>query len=334
MIEAVGAYAVGRVLLRDLPSLRQLVRFCAVLAVVSAVFFLVERVTARNLFSVFGGVPEMTQVREGRLRCQGPFRHPILAGVFWASLLPLFAAVWFGDARSRLLMSLGGLAALIIVVNTASSTPVMAVLIGGAVFALYPLRSLTPLIRWGTLAALVFLNFAMNRGVHHLLARINIVGGSTGWHRYNLMDQAMRHFGEWAAIGTKSTVHWGWGLQDVTNQYVLEGVRGGALALGLFAAFLISVFVFLSKAIRRESGGRRRLILWACGAMLFAHCLNFIAVSYFGQNIAAFYLLTGMTVSLAAPLQPARGPAPSRQRRPGRGGIAGVHSLPEPEAGA
>lgn len=300
MIDAVGAWLVARVLLRDFADLERLTRFCALMAIVSVSFFIMEWMTGRNIFSVFGGVPSVTMIRDGRLRCQGPFSHPIMAGIFWASLLPIFWAVLVSDAKSRVLMTLGIGAALVIVVTTASSTPVMAVLLSGLAMALYPARPLMPAIRWGTLGVLIFLNFVMEKGVHHLLARINVVGGSTGWHRYHLMDEAIRHLAEWAAIGTRSTRHWGWGLEDVTNQYVLEGVRGGLVSLVFFVTWLIVMFTVLSRAIRRESSPSHRLILWSCGSILFAHCLNFIAVSFFGQMVTAFYILSAVSTSLAA----------------------------------
>lgn len=299
MIDAAGGYFLGRALIRDLPALKQVAVWTALIAIPAAVFFLVERATGRNLFSTFGGVPEFTRAREGKLRCQGPFSHPIMAGVFWASFLPLFAAIWFTNVWLRPLMIAGGVAATIIILNTASSTPLMAVILGGAGFCLYRVRTVTPYIRWSVLAMIPVLHIVMNNGVHHLLARINVVGGSTGWHRYHLMDKAMKNVHEWFLVGIPYTGHWGWGLQDVTNQYVLEAVRGGILTLGLFSAWLIATFVYLSRAIRTVQSSEYRLMLWACGAVLFTHCLNFIAVSYFGQMTAAFFLFTGATVSLA-----------------------------------
>jgi len=300
MIDAAGGYLLGRVLIRDMKAIRQIMVWLALIAVPSSIFFVVERVTGRNLFSAFGGVPEYTLVREGSMRCQGPFSHPIMAGVFWASHLPLFAAIWFSSLWLRPLMLLGGIAAAVIIVTTESSTPVMAVLLGCGAFCLYRVRAVTPYLRWSILAMIPVLHVVMENGVHHLLARVNVVGGSTGWHRYHLMDKAIQNIHEWFLVGIPYTGHWGWGLADVTNQYVLEGVRGGILTLGLFSAFLVTIFVMLSKSIRTIQSSEYRIVLWAFGAVLFTHCLNFIAVSYFGQATAAFFVFTGATVSLAS----------------------------------
>ena len=314
MIDAAGGYFLGRALIRDLPALKQTIVWLAIIAVPVAIFFFVERATGRNLFATFGGVPETTMIRQGRLRCQGPFSHPIMAGVFWASLLPLFGGLCLAFPRARIALLVGGLASLTIIVNTASSTPVMAVIVGGGALFLYYARWSTPYIRWSIIAVIPVLHFVMDKGVHHLLARINVVGGSTGWHRYHLMDKAMKNIDEWFLVGVSYTGHWGWGLIDVTNQYVLEGVRGGILTLGLFSAWLIVIFVYLSRAIRSTAIASHRIILWACGAVLFTHCLNFIAVSYFGQMTAAFFVFTGATVSLALNASSSEDPARSVQR--------------------
>ena len=83
--------------------------------------------------------------------------------------------------------------------------------------------------------------------------------GSTGWHWFYLIDQAIRRVGEWWLIGTRSTGHWGMGLQDVTNQYILEGVWGG---MRLHCSCLSACFGGLSsrgRIIQIGEGNRPRL---------------------------------------------------------------------------
>ena len=66
--------------------------------------------------------------------------------------------------------------------------------------------------------------------------------GGTGWHRSFIIDAALKHIDEWWLVGTYRTVHWG-GYPpppadpeniDITNQYIVEGVKGGLVRLGLF----------------------------------------------------------------------------------------------------
>ena len=52
-------------------------------------------------------------------------------------------------------------------------------------------------MRWAFFGTLLLLHLAMNNPVWHLLARVNVVGGSTGWHRYHLIDKAIEHLEWW-----------------------------------------------------------------------------------------------------------------------------------------
>ena len=99
--DAFGMYFLFRCLIRDWIDVDRIVLGFMLISVPVAAFFLLENRTGRNVFSVFGGVPEITVVRYGRLRCQGAFSHAILAGCFWASLIPLFTARWWKSAKDR-----------------------------------------------------------------------------------------------------------------------------------------------------------------------------------------------------------------------------------------
>jgi hypothetical protein len=303
--DALGMYFLFRAMIRNWVDFRALTTCLSFISVPVAALFLVEASTARNLFSVFGGAREYTLIRDGRLRCQGPFEHPILAGAFWAALLPFFAARCWEKGIGRWIGAVGCTMGLLIVFLTASSTPIAgvgAVAIGAAFF---PLRRKMRIVRWSLLATLIGLHVVMKAPVWHLISRIDLVGGSTGWHRFHLIDQTIKRFGEWAVLGTNSTAHWGHALQDVANQYVLAGVRGGFVSLALFIAVLSFAFRDSGLLVRRNRRSRTRLIAsWAIGVALFAHTLMMLAVTYFGQMTMAWYLqlaLIGSLVQVRAP---------------------------------
>ena len=298
MVDAVGAYFVGRIYVKSWSDMKQIAIFLGYASIPIVIFFLVERSTGRNIFSVFGGINEYTLVREGKLRCQGPFSHPIMAGLFWASILPWLAVVWIRREMSKPLLTFMFASMIVIILNTASSTPVMAVLLFGVGLIFFPYRGALPLLRWTALFGLVAAQIIMEKGVAHLIARVNIFSGSTGWHRYHLIDQAINHLGEWFLVGTLSTQHWGAGLEDVTNQYILEGVRGGVLGMLLFVAFLVALFQLVGRAIQVSDSDQDRWIYWCAGVGLFAHIFSFLGASYFGQMIASFFLFSGITAGL------------------------------------
>lgn len=298
--DAFGMYFLFRCLIRDWQDIDHVILGFILISVPVASFFLLERSTGRNLFSVFGGVPAITMIRDGRLRCQGAFSHPILAGCFWATLIPLFAAMWWKSAKDRIGAIIGIAAASIIVLCCSSSTPIMGViaaLIGGMFFFLH--RHMR-VVRWSILLLLIALHLMMKAPVWHLISRVSAVGGSTGYHRYMLIDEAINHFEEWAILGTKSTAHWFWGAQDVANQYILEGVRGGFLSLSLFIVVIICAFQGVGVMWRQQTYNPYRVALsWALGVSLFVHSMNFIGVSYFGQIHIIWYLLLAMIGSMA-----------------------------------
>lgn len=300
MVDAVGAYFVGRIYVKSWSDMKKIAIFLGYASIPILIFFLVERSSGRNVFSVFGGISEYTLVREGKLRCQGPFSHPIMAGLFWASILPWLAVVWIRREVWKPLLTLMFASMTLIILTTASSTPVVAVLLTGVGLMFFPYRGTLPLLRWLALFGLVAAQVIMEKGAAHLLARVNIVSGSTGWHRYHLIDQAINHLDEWFLVGTLSTQHWGAGLEDVTNQYILEGVRGGVFGMMLFIAFLVALFQLVGRAIQVSDSNQDRWIYWCAGVGLFAHMFSFLAVSYFGQMIASFFLFSGITAGLCA----------------------------------
>lgn len=323
--DAVGMYFLFRWLIRDWSDLVGLLRGVALIAVPVAASFTFELATGRNLFAIFGGVSPFTAVRNGELRAQGAYAHPILAGTFWATLLPLILALWWRGLSGRVLASVGAVSALFIVVACNSSTPLAAAAAGIFALTLVSARRWMRAVRWGLVFTLFGLHLVMNKPVWHLISRIDLVGGSTGWHRYYLIDQAINRVNEWALVGTRSTAHWGHQLFDVTNQYVLEGVRGGILTLALFIAVISFAYRAVGRTLRRMEGGDRAqmMMAWSLGAALFVHTMAFIAVSYFGQIIVVWYLTLAAIVSLRQGVEVA--PALLRARR-----IRRVRAAPAP----
>jgi hypothetical protein len=299
LLDGLGMYFLFRCLLRGWDDLD---RVCLVFVMVSfpvGIAFCFERFTGHNLFSVFGGVELITAARDGKLRCQGPYSHPILAGCFWASVTP-WMLVTFQRGR-KWLASAGVIAAIVIVINCASSTPLLGLCFSALGFFLYFVRQRVRLIRWAFFLSLIFLHLIMNKPVWHLLSRVNVVGGSTGWHRYMIMDATINNFSKWWLMGDSNPMSWGvWEMRDVTNQYIVTAVNGGLLSLVLFVAALTAAFSMVGKALTRlDTLSLRGFTVWCVGVSLFVHVCTFFAVTYFGQII----MLTYLTLALCGSLQ-------------------------------
>ena len=299
-IDTVGMYLVARATIRSVEDITALASRAFLVCLPVAAVFAIERATGRNMLSVFGGIPLFTDVREGRLRCQGAFQHAILAGCYFVALLPLWLGLWRTSQRARWTAIGGTLLTVLIVFTTASSTPVAALLFVAFAFIAYTFWMHLRLVWLAAIVVAVALHFIMERGIWHVIARIDLVGGSTGWHRYHLIEQAINHLGEWWAVGTLSTRHWGWGLQDVTNQYLLEGVRGGVWAMFALMATIVLGLRACGFWLRRlPPGSAHHLVVYGIGASLFAQAAIFLAVSYFGQNTMIWYLTIALGAFLA-----------------------------------
>ncbi|MFZ0300333.1 MAG: hypothetical protein WAM13_18430 [Candidatus Sulfotelmatobacter sp.] len=295
--DVIGLYFLFRFLVHGIDDIRRIFRIVAILIVPLAVSMLVEKMTGRNSFSVFGGVMEFTRIRDGSLRCQGPFAHPILAGTFGATLLPWFVGLWYQAKRNRVIAGLAIASALIITVTSASSGPALVALAGIVGLLAWHWRRRLRTIRWTIALGLITLHLVMKSPVWYLLARVDVFGGSTGFHRAWLIDTAVKHFSEWWLLGIKDSGVWDPMLADVTNQYLAEGFRGGLITMLLFILIIVLCFRAVGCFVTRTTGSEpfsTRFTIWALGASLFGHVLGYLSISYFDQNAVMWYLLLAM----------------------------------------
>jgi hypothetical protein len=284
------------------------VRTLAWLSVMVAAFMIFEKLTTHNLHSVFGGVPEITAIREGHLRCQGAFRHPILAGCFGAGLIPLFVGLWFYRAKYRRLAVVGAICGLIMAVTASSSGALMAVLAAAGGLGFWSWRRHLRLVRWGAVLMIFALALVMKAPVWYLFAKLSNVAGGTGWHRAWLLDQTFAHFDEWWLFGTTYTAHWGPSglviaadpnMMDITNHYVMECVKGGLLKVGLFLVIVTRCFGTIGRRLKVEpAGSPTQYMVWALGVSLFTHCLSFMSITYFDQSILVWFWLLAVISGL------------------------------------
>ena len=312
LFDIFGLYLIFTKILTSWDSVRLTIRIFAVLAVVTAVMIGMEWFTGKNPFLFLGQVH--TVVREGRYRCEGPFPHSIICGLFWGLLVPLFIGMSKTE-RKKFVYRLAAVAGIFIVAASASSTPVLSLIIVLAGVFLFKWRRYVPAFSWCVIIMLTGLHLIMKAPVWHLLSRVNIIGGSTGWHRYNLIDQAIKHFGEWAVLGCRSTEHWGWGMRDITNQFIYEGVRGGFVTLLAFLVLLFFAFKAMFGCSIRETSQQDRLISWCFFVSLVGHCAAFLAVSYFGQIMMLWYMMLAIASLFTRRMAQLRFAAEKQNRR-------------------
>jgi hypothetical protein len=310
--DGLTAFFLIRALVRTPVDVVALWRQIAWIVIVLSPFMIYETVTAHNAFGIFRyGGSDLASIRDGRVRAAGPFSHPILAGTFGSVATPVFMAIVFGRKKERSLFGVATVAATIIAMAAASSGAVIAWAAGVLGWGMWRIRQHMRTVLWSAVGMAVVLHFIRDKPVWHLISRAATLLGGAGNHRYRLIDAFIRRFDEWALVGTDDTRYWGWGLQDVTNEYVAEGVKGGFVTLVLFIVVLRVSFVQLRHARRvfeRLEGPTSlwALLAWGSSVSLAAHCVSFMSVSYFGQMFQ-FFLFFVATV-----------PAVARFRRPKR----------------
>jgi hypothetical protein len=314
-----GGYFLLRFLIRDENDVLQAIRALTYIAVVIAGLMLVEQLTHENPYAFLNGhrlaVQRATLTNGGRFRCWGPFGHAILAGVFGATLVPIFLAFGWKSEKRRRLVLIGVIAATVIVITSNSSTPAMAYLAGVGALCLWPIRKHMRSVRWGLLFALIPLQLSMNNPVWHIIGRLDFLGGDA-WGRQMLVDNFFRRFGDWCLFGVKSTEDWGESMWDLANQFVLIGETYGLIPLICFFAILVFAFKYVGAARQASAGSKNQeWLFWALGAGLFSHLNAFFGVSYFDQTVLAWYFLLVVISVVTAPFQ---------KKAAGRNKVAGV----------
>lgn len=298
---AFGIYFLLRFLVRDQQDILRMIRTLAYVASAVAIVMTYERVTGHNPYALLGGANASfyanVMSRGDRFRATGCFGQPILAGTFGAILVPLFVWLWRNGKKNRFLAAVGIVAGTVITLASNSSTPILAY--AGGVFAmgLWPIRNWMRVVRWGIVATLVLLHLVMKAPVWNLVARIDISGGSSSYHRFELIDQCIHHFGDWWLFGVKSTAEWGWDMWDTANQYVSICDNSGLLPFILFLAVIVYGFKFLGKARKIAVGRDRQLFFWILGAALFANAVAFFGISYWDQIQVVWY---GLLAAISA----------------------------------
>ena len=312
LYEAFGIYFLLCLLIRDQEDVVRAIRVFACIAAVVAVVMIYEQATGMNpVYGLLGGaradIYGSAMERAGRFRAVAMFGHPILAGTFGAILLPLFVGLWWRGKTNRWFAGLGMVASLVIPLAANSSTSLFGLIGGLIALCLWPLRNWMRPVRWGLVATLVGLHVVMKAPVWHLISRIDLAGGSSSYHRYQLVNQCILHFNDWWLIGTKSPADWGWDMWDLSNQYVGTADTAGLIPLLAFLAIIVFGFKYLGRARKAAQRNRRQeLFIWAMGAALFANAVAFFGISYFDQTIVAWYALLAMIPVVAISARVAR----------------------------
>ena len=324
VVELLGAYLTGRVLVRSAAAYRTLLRLMAGIMVVLLPVALIEFATGRmpipDLMRHLGDSTVRGDSAYGRLgfeRVYAVFEHPIHFGLFCALGIANFAALWRGwpMRRAAAIGLAGGLTFL-----SLSTAPLLAAAIQAGLMLWGRLtgrawRSLALLV----VAGYVALDLLSNRTPVTILIETLTFNPMTGWVRIAVFEagiEAVRTnplFG----IGFNDWPRPAWVTASIDNFWLLTAIRYGVAAV-LLAALAFGLHFW--RAARAPLSGDAAALRSAHLIGLVALCFAMTTVHLWGAMgvFAMLYLGAGAwTYALpdAAPLAAAESDMPRRIRR-------------------
>lgn len=299
------AYLFARSTFNKLDDIRIVGLMFCIIMVPLMLLLVAEKHTLHNFFSIFNGAREVPLIRNGKVRAAGPFAHAILAGTVAAVHIPL-AIYTLKD--NKIMGVLGCIAILGVIYACSSSGPIMSFSFAVIAMAIWYKRDNLVIYRNRIYASIIVLEIIkLFRGGHvwDLLARIDLTGSSTGWHRSALITSWLQHFNEWWLIGTNFTRHWmPTGVTfspdhtDITNHYIAQAVNGGTISIVVFIYLIYRSFKNIGICLQKYVLVQEKLVLWSLGSILFAHTATFISVAYFDQTILLYFFLIGTITAI------------------------------------
>jgi len=300
-----GMYFLLRYLIQDDDDVHTIIKVFAVIMAINAVVMIYEQLIYQNYFrSHIGGLEgTILLIREGKVRSQGAFGHPVLAGTCAATLLPLFLLIW-KNGKAKILGMVGIVSSTVMVYTSNASTSLLAYFAAWIAICFWSLREKMHLVRWGIVLSLAGLHLIMNAPVWFIIKYMDVVGSSSGYHRAAIVDLFIRNFFDWWLVGTKDFGNWGWSMWDLSNNYVAEGESGGLLAFVAFISVICYCFSRLGRARKTVENDRdQEWYMWLLGAAMFSHVIGFFGISYWDQTqVAWFAFLAIISTATAARL--------------------------------
>jgi hypothetical protein len=307
------AYLAARFIVTDRTKLISIIKCVCIAMVPLAILGVIESATGWQPFAPlrryspwFAGGGFVSEGRFGFARAVGPFSHAILFGGGFAMFLPLIYYLRHEKKDWRTFAYIISGIVLLGALSSMSSGPWMMVIV--VIFCLIMERHkhlVKPLFIL-LIISCIAIAIASNRPFYHVVASwANPLGGA-GWHRARLIDVAIDTFDEWWLIGYGDKDP-GWGPlfgmahSDITNEFILNGVRYGILGVIALCAVLVKAFQGLISTYRKQQHPVTKSLCWAFGSLLFSVTVAWMSVNFFGQLSTLVYCSLGMIGSLCSP---------------------------------
>lgn len=309
LMDTYFAYLAARFCLTDYKAVVTSVKWIAISLVPLAILGVVESYTGWGPYQkliTYCPWQEATEptlnIRSGFYRAGGPFSHSILFGAAFVMFLPL--VYWLRHQGGKWRMGSYIITGVLVIgtLSSMSSGPVMMLVF--VLFFLFLERHKT-YVKPVLIFAVIFcflVDLISNRTFYHVLASYADPIGGSGWHRAKLIDLAIERFSEWWLVGYgMQDPGWGQSLgmtwTDITNHYLVTGVKYGMPGLIAFCAMLAVIVIMLIRLHKSTEQPLLKSWCWALGSALIALSISFNAFTLFGQSTTLFYCILGFVGS-------------------------------------
>jgi O-antigen ligase len=307
-------YIIARLAITELNDFRRILVMLAPIFFLIGMILVVESIADRRFVrdaaaSVFGSLGAVefgagnapsiaNDQRFGLLRAMGPFSHPILAGLFFSSLLPLyhFSQIkgWpkvtglFSGASAILTFSSGAMVGIFLFLLLAVYDRLQRLV----VFLNWPLFMVV------TSAFLVVLQIISESGLVSILIKYTF-NPVSGYYRLLIWEYGTisveRH--PWFGIGFAKFEGLDWMGESIDAYWLAIAVRNGLPSALLLAAALLLAFAMLAKAAADNDGHDKATLIGLASATITLFVLGF-TVTFFGGLLAWFAILLGVGTTL------------------------------------
>lgn len=312
-LDALLAYFAGRIFFRSSLDVRRFLYRISPLLLGVAIIMALESVSHNYILrplvgAVTGHSPaaalnRMYEIRVGLLRATGPFLHPIAAGLFFGSLVPLFYSAdlpkwrWLG-----LIGCLGG-------VFGWSSAGIVGI-VAGLGLGMYDSFQRRYRVGWaglliGVLAIAVLIELFTQSGLVKFVIRYAALNPQTGYFRLLIWEYGWASVAKspWIGIGYfESYDRPAWMHSDsVDNYWLLQALRYGVPSMALMFVGVIAIMFSLGMSRQGPELGslNNRRMATGISIALATTIISLLTSAPWGADMVWLILLFGMGAGLA-----------------------------------
>jgi hypothetical protein len=312
-VEALVPYLLARAYIRTAADFVSFAKFMALVILVLAPWGIYEAIT----HNILRNPPDQPLPRWGLARAYGPFEHPILYGVFCASMFGIvFYALKGQVSRLSRYLRLGAIASGTFFSLSAGPLMALAAQIGLITWnrVLSKIKHRWLLLAAGAVGAWTVVSILSPRTPIHVFISNFTFNRQTGYMRIAIWDygsaEALRH--PWFGIGMGEWTRPAWMAPSVDNFWLLEAMRYGMPALLFLAVALAVLMLQAARTPHADEHVRNCRTGWM--VTMFGLILAGATVHYWNATFCLFMFLLGAGSWLNQPTSRIAVPRPALPR--------------------